>query len=84
MKELDQKISEAHAKFGPQSFPLDNERELKTMFAEVRALKRPHQLLEAIFKALIVEINGPEWNNCTWSDLQKALADPRTVLACMR
>ena len=65
-KVLDQKIKEAHAKFGPQSFPLDNEKELKVMFSEIRALKRPHQLLEVIFKALIVELNGPDWASCTW------------------
>ena len=81
---LDQKIKEAHAKFGPQSFPLDNEKELQIMFSEIRALKRPHQLLEVIFKALIVELNGPDWASCTWQDLQKELADPRSVLACMR
>lgn len=84
VKVLDQKILEAHAKFGPQSFPLDNEKELKIMISEVRALKRPHQLLEVIFKALIVELNGPDWQNCSWSEIQKELADPRSVLACMR
>ena len=54
------------------------------MFAEIRALKRPQQLVEVIFKTLVVELNGADWSNCVWQDIQKELADPRSVLAAMR